>query len=108
MRQVYVVRPTLCTLQRSHVGYEGGNVAIPEPHVAIDKSARNFSSLMVKSGMAKFEYKTTSGMLPPSTIEADDYNLDTKGGKLTFFDKDNNQLASFSIGTGAYVKRLGN
>lgn len=58
--------------------------------------------------MAKFEYKTQAqGLLPPATIEAEDYDLDTKNGKLTFFDKDSNQIASFATSAGAYVKRLG-
>ena len=57
--------------------------------------------------MAKFEYKTqSSGLLPPSTIDADDYDLDTKNGKLTFFDADRNQIASFATAAGAYVKRI--
>lgn len=54
--------------------------------------------------MAKFEFKTHHNA-DVETIEADDYNLDMAGGKLTFFDKGNSQLASFSVAPGAYVKR---
>ena len=56
--------------------------------------------------MAKFEYQL-SRISNPETIEAFDYNLDTKEGKLTFYDSQNGKLATFTIGSGAYVKRLG-
>jgi len=56
--------------------------------------------------MATFENKTRATAQPAQTIEADDYQMDTHAGKLTFTDKDNKQLASFAIGPGAYVKRI--
>lgn len=58
--------------------------------------------------MAKFEYKThgSGDHVPPQTIEADDYVLDTKNGNLTFTDENNEQLASFSTQVGAWVKRV--
>ncbi len=62
---------------------------------------------MVELGaMAKFEYKTqpTSDL---QTIEADRFDLNTKDGKLTFIDEDNNDIASYAIAHGAYVKRVG-
>ena len=59
---------------------------------------------------AKFKYqfkKHGSGdHIPPETIEADDYDLDTKNGRLTFT-VDSEQVASFSIQQGAWVKRVG-
>ena len=58
--------------------------------------------------MVKFEFKTSdSGTAVPQTIEADDYNMDMAGGKLTFFSQDHTQLASFAIGQGAYVRMVG-
>jgi hypothetical protein len=56
--------------------------------------------------MAKFEFKTRA-VTNPETIEADDYNLDTAAGKLTFFDENNDNLASFAIDDHAWVKRVG-
>jgi hypothetical protein len=55
----------------------------------------------------KYEYKTDGSRndLKPETIEADDYDLDTKNGKLTFT-VDSEQVASFSIRPGAWVKRV--
>ena len=57
--------------------------------------------------MAKFEYKTHFNA-DLGTIEADSFHLDTKDKKLTFYDRENNQLATFATDGGAYVKRLGN
>jgi len=57
--------------------------------------------------MPKFEYKT-SKVADVETIMADSYNLDTKVGKLTFYDKQNNHLAAFAIDKGAYVKLVNN
>jgi hypothetical protein len=59
--------------------------------------------------MKKFEYKlkTTGSHIPAETIEAYEYDLDTKNGKLTFTDENGDQIASFAIESGAYVKRLG-
>jgi hypothetical protein len=57
--------------------------------------------------MAKFEYKTHFNA-DLETIEADSYHLDTKEKKLTFYDVQNNQLATFATDGGAFVKRLGN
>ena len=56
--------------------------------------------------MAKFEFQTEKNQYAdPETIEADDFMLDTVAKKLTFTDKDTNQLASYFIGPGAWVKR---
>jgi hypothetical protein len=54
--------------------------------------------------MATFEYRVNA-KADVETIQAEGYNLDTKDRKLTFYDKDNNQLASYATGEGAYVKR---
>jgi len=56
--------------------------------------------------MAKFEYKTHFNS-DLETIEADSYHLDTKEKKLTFCDRENEQLATFATDGGAYVKRAG-
>ncbi|MFY9662164.1 MAG: hypothetical protein WAJ97_16195 [Terriglobales bacterium] len=56
--------------------------------------------------MAKFEFKLQKTVQPPETIDADEYELDTKNGKLTFFDEDRNQIASYATFPGAYVKKL--
>ena len=60
---------------------------------------------MLESDMSKFEFRTqfTSEQ---QTIEAADYQMDTKDGKLTFTDENKVQMASFSISQGAYVKRI--
>ena len=55
--------------------------------------------------MAKFEYKV-SHVGNIENIEAADYDLDMKNGKLTFTDEDQDQIASFSVKDGAYVRRL--
>jgi hypothetical protein len=55
--------------------------------------------------MAKFEFKTR-GPANPETIEAADYNMDTAAGKLTFFDSNNDNLASYAIDAQAWVKRV--
>jgi hypothetical protein len=59
--------------------------------------------------MAKYEYKTggSGAHIPPETIEANDYTLDTKEGKMTFYDRENNKIASFAIQPGAFVKLVG-
>lgn len=56
--------------------------------------------------MAKFEYKTHFNS-DLETIEAADYHLDIKEGKLTFYDIQNRKLATFATDGGAYVKTLG-
>ncbi len=56
--------------------------------------------------MPRFEFKTQKTMLQPETIEADHYDLDMKGEKLTFYDEDDEQIASYHVHPGAYVKRL--
>jgi len=56
--------------------------------------------------MAKFEFKLQKSVIPAETIEAADYDLDTAKGKLTFFDEDKHQIASYAILPGAYVKRV--
>jgi hypothetical protein len=56
--------------------------------------------------MAKFEYKTHFNS-DIETIEAADYHLDIKEGKLTFYDIQNRKLATFATDAGAYVKTLG-
>ena len=59
--------------------------------------------------MAKFEFKThaSGDHINPQTIEADDYQMDTVGGKLTFTDDNNEQIASYAISAGAFVRRVG-
>ena len=57
--------------------------------------------------MAKFEYKTHFNS-DLEIIEAADYHLDIKGGKLTFYDIQNQKLATFATDAGAFVKRLAN
>ena len=52
--------------------------------------------------MKKFEFLIKSGQ-NVETIEADDFDLDTAKGKLTFF-IDTEQIASYATGPGAYVK----
>jgi hypothetical protein len=56
--------------------------------------------------MAKFEFKLQKTVQPAETIEADEYELDTANGKLTFFDEERNQIASYSTFPGAYVKKV--
>jgi hypothetical protein len=55
--------------------------------------------------MVKFEYKTHFNA-NVETIEALDFDLDTKNGKLTFTDGEGEKIASFAIKEGAYVKRV--
>jgi hypothetical protein len=38
-------------------------------------------------------------------IDADSYHLDMKGNKLTFYNRNNDQIASFHADSGAYVKQ---
>ena len=40
-------------------------------------------------------------------IDAESYHLDMKEGKLTFYDRNNDQVASFHASAGAYVKQIG-
>lgn len=57
--------------------------------------------------MAKFEFKTQTTALPAETIDATDFTLNTKEGKLTFYDHQNIIVAAYATGPGAYVKKIG-
>ena len=54
--------------------------------------------------MRRYTFKTHR-MEEEQQIDADSYHLDTKDGKLTFYDRNNDQIASFHSGDGAYVKQ---
>ena len=57
--------------------------------------------------MATFEYQTNNSSSPAETIEAERYYLDPRHGRLIFFDRNDQLIASFKVAAGAYVRRVG-
>lgn len=55
--------------------------------------------------MTRYAFKTSKGD-EEQQMDADSYHLDMKEGKLTFYNRNNDQIASFGVGAGAYVKQV--